>query len=149
MAWGKTPRRAGEHATRSHTSMRGAPHWHGLIPTCSPGPATVGRTSPVRPHKKTSESENTERVSLLLYDVSQTSTGPETSRAVRWANHVSWTCIRSTRQTGQASERGGGMDAVALASTVGLVAADAERAGPRSSRQRGSFTLRCPFAKNP
>ena len=60
-----------------------------------------------------------------LYDVSQTSTGPETSPAVRLENHVSWTCIRPTRQTGHASERGG-VDAVAIASTAGLVSAGAK-----------------------
>jgi hypothetical protein len=86
-------------------------------------PATAGRTSPVRRHGKTYESGRTQRGSSHLYDVSQTSTGREMSRAVRWANHVSWTCIRPTRQTGHASERGGGVDAVAIASTAGLVSA--------------------------
>src|SRR5437763_11778907 len=148
MAWRKTPRRAGAHAARSHPRTRGAPHRYGLMPVCGPGPATAGRTAPVRPHGETSESGSTQRVSPL-YDVSQTSMGPETSRAVRWANHVSWTCIRPTRQTGQASERGGDVDAVAIASTAGLVLADARRTCPRSARHRGSLTLRCPFAKNP
>jgi hypothetical protein len=42
---GKTPRRAGEHATRSHTSTRGAPHRYGLMPVGAPDPAIAGRTS--------------------------------------------------------------------------------------------------------
>src|SRR5262249_32640456 len=149
MGWKKIPRRAGEHAAGSRTSTHGAPHRPGLRPARGAGPATAGHTSPVRLHAKTSESESTERVSLHLYDVSPTSTGPERSRAVRWANHVSWTCIRPTRQTGQASARGCDVDAVAIASTAGLVSAGTRRACLRSSRHRGSFTLHCPFANNP
>src|SRR5262249_10944388 len=47
---------------------------------------------------------------VSVYDVSQTSTGPETSCTVGWEHHVSWTCIRPTRHTGQALERGCGVD---------------------------------------
>ena len=53
-----------------------------------------------------------------------------------------------TRHTGHASERGCGMDAVAVASTAGLVSAGATGPCPRSSRHRGSWTLRRPFARS-
>ena len=88
-------------------------------------------------------------MTLHLYDVSQTSTGRKTSCAVRWANHVSWTCIRPTRHTGHPSERGWDVDAVATAFTAGFVSSGGNGTCPRSCRHSGSFTLRCPCAQNP
>src|SRR4030095_10489062 len=112
---------------------RRTPYMHGLMPACGPVLATAGRTSPVRRPGGTDESGSTRRVSSHLYDVSQTSTGCETSCAVRWETHVSWTCIRPTRQTGHASERGWGVDAVTMVSTAGLGSAGDTGACPRSS----------------
>ena len=124
------------------------PQMHGLVPSRGPVPETARRTSPGR-HRSMYESGSTQRLSALLYDVSQTSPGRATSRAVRWANHVSCTCICPPKHTGHRSDRGCGLDAVAVASTGGLVSEGSNGACPRSCRHRGSLTLRSPFAQKP